>query len=549
MRASLTLLLFLGLAAPASALNPVQRENSRRGDPGWMIPADGGTVITGYASQASLLPGHSLQLHVSAPPGSRYRVLIYRLGWYGGAGGRLVRCTPGCRSSHVAVPQPQPAPPRRRTHLVLLHWKVTDRVTLPRTAVSGYYEAKLKIVGGPHKGAVGGVPMVVRERRARAAVLIQVPVNTWQAYNSWGGWSLYGRRGVSHATEVSFNRPYYWPLVHDMALNLELPWVRFLERTGIDVAYQTDIDSDRRPSSLLQHRLVFSTGHDEYWTQRMRDAFNRAKALATNLMFGSNSELWRIRYAEDHRRIIEWRNSYADPARDMRYDTGEFRFFGEPECRLMGVEYQDYAQRALDSPPTGYRVVGAATDPWLSAAKLKPGDVVSGVVGYEWDSLVPGCASGHLVRLMHAVDNGSDGKPRSADMVRITAPSGARVFAMGTMELAWRLDDFTGGKQPDPRLRAFVLAALRDLTRPAPPAWLRARRVGSRLLITVKLRSSDPRIRRVSVWSVKRHRGCADALHHRCRLSSSARGQLYQAVAIDPWDRSAPLVVRVRTHR
>src|SRR5215472_11544219 len=65
-----------------AAANPVQRENSRPGTPGWEIPADAGTVITGYASQISITPGQSFHLHVAAPPGSRYRVLVYRLGWY-----------------------------------------------------------------------------------------------------------------------------------------------------------------------------------------------------------------------------------------------------------------------------------------------------------------------------------------------------------------------------------------------------------------------------------------------------------------------------------
>ena len=68
---------------------------------------------------------------------------------------------------------------------------------------------------------------------------------------------------------------------------------------------------------------------------------------------------------------------------------------------------------------------------------------------------------------MTALNQGSDGVTRSADMVRATAPSGARVFAIGTMELAWALDA-PDGRSPDPRVVAFVQAALRDLIRPAP---------------------------------------------------------------------------------
>jgi len=63
-------------ATSATGANPVQRENSRPGTPGWEIPADAGTVITGYASETSVAPGQSFHLHVAAPAGSRYRVLV-----------------------------------------------------------------------------------------------------------------------------------------------------------------------------------------------------------------------------------------------------------------------------------------------------------------------------------------------------------------------------------------------------------------------------------------------------------------------------------------
>src|SRR6266705_2343000 len=270
---------------PATSANPVQRENSRPGTPGWEIPAGAGAVITGYASETSVAPGQSFHLHVAAPPGSRYRVLVYRLGWYRGVGGRLIMCVPGCRSSHAAIAQPPPTTPGSVTGLFRAAWRVTDRVEIPPDAVSGYYEAKLEIVGGAYAGAVGSVPLIVRQSPAApaSAVLVQVPVNTWEAYNRWGGKSLYQFGTSMHAFEVSFDRPFDQQEFYNMVTRLELPWVRFLERNGIDVSYQTDVDTDRAPGSLLHHRLVFAIGHDEYWTPRMRGAFNRALALSTNL--------------------------------------------------------------------------------------------------------------------------------------------------------------------------------------------------------------------------------------------------------------------------
>lgn len=537
-------------ATSAGAVNPVQRENARPGTRGWEIPAGAGTVVTGYSSETSVAPGQSFHLHVSAPPGSRYRVLVYRLGWYRGAGGRLIMCVPGCRSTRAAIPQPPPTTPGSATGLFRAPWRVTDRIEIPPDAVSGYYEAKLEIVGGAHAGAVGSVPLIVRQSPAAppSAVLVQVPVNTWEAYNRWGGKSLYQFGTSRHAFEVSFDRPYDQQEFHDMSAELELPWVRFLERSGIDVSYQTDIDTDRAPGSLLRHRLVFAIGHDEYWTQRMRGAFNRALALSTNLMFGSDSADWRMRYAAGRRTVVEWRDPSADPVRNRRLDNGFFKTFGEPECKLMGVQHQWAAQRDLTAPPTSYTVAGPASDPWLAAAGLAPGDVIPGVVGYEWDSLIRGCFAGRVVPLMTSVIPGSNGVRHSADMVRATAPSGGRVFGMGTMELARALDGLDG-RSPSAKVVAFVRAALRDLTRPAAPAAVTVRYRATGLIVSARLSAPDPRIARVIVRPVRGGRGCADSLRSVCRLPLPRRTTRYAAVAIDRWGASQPLTVTVRGQR
>jgi len=522
-------------AMPASA-NPVQRENSRPGTSGWEVSAGAGTVITGYASETSVAPGQSFHLHVAAPAGSQYRVLVYRLGWYRGAGARLIMCVPGCRSAHAAIAQPPPTTPGSVTGLLRAPWRVTD----------GYYEAKLEIVAGPHAGAVGSVPLIVRQSLAApaSAVLVQVPVNTWEAYNPWGGKSLYQFGTSRHAFEVSFDRPFDQQTLYETVTKLELPWVRFLERSGIDVSYQTDVDTDMAPGSLLQHRLVFAIGHDEYWTQRMRGAFDQALALSTNLVFGSNSGEWRMRYAAGRRTIVEWRDPAIDPAHNRSLDNGFFRTLGEPECKLMGVEHQWAAQRSLSAPPTSYTVLGPSSDPWLAAGGLAPGDVIPRVVGYEWDSFVPGCFRGQVVPLMTTRIPGSDGVSHSADMVRATAPSGGRVFAMGTMELAWALGD-VDGRSRNPQLVRFVEAAVRDLTRPAPPAALMIRHSATELIMSARLRAPDPRILRVIVRPLGGGAGCADSLRSVCRLPLPRRTALYAVVAIDRWGASQPLTVSV----
>jgi hypothetical protein len=129
-------------------------------------------------------------------------------------------------------------------------------------------------------------------------------------------------------------------------------------------------------------------------------------------------------------------------------------------------------------------------------------------------------------------------------MVRATAPSGGRVFAMGTMELAWALDDL-GRRSPNTHVVAFVEAALRDLTRPAPPGALIIRRGATGLIVSARLRTPDPRIVRVIVRQVSGGRECADSLRSVCRLPLPRRTTRYAAVAIDQWGESQPLTVTV----
>ncbi len=223
-----------------------------------------------------MLPGQDVHLHVSTNDGDRYRIELYRLGWYGGSGARLITCLPSCSGDKLGQPrgsgQADPA-----TGVVRAGWPVTDTLSIPVGSVSGYYYALLRLTSaGDDTGMRGHVPFVVRDGPTRTSqVLVQVPSNTWQAYNPWGGKSIYPFNSSDRApaVRVSFERPLAFTAQgpFDWEYNL----VRFLEREGYDLSYQTDGDTDRRPESLLDHRLVIVAGHDEYWTKRMRDAFDK----------------------------------------------------------------------------------------------------------------------------------------------------------------------------------------------------------------------------------------------------------------------------------
>jgi N,N-dimethylformamidase beta subunit-like, C-terminal len=454
----------------AAYANPVPRENRRQGSTSWSLDQTArARRIEGYASEVSVLPGQKVHFHISTVPAARYRIVLYRLGWYKGKGARIYGCIPGCVTDRKGKPRRRPRP-ARRTGLVSARWPVTNTYRFPRNVVSGIFVAKLELTRGRGRGKVTYIPLVVRERPSRrAAILVQVAASTWQAFNSWGGKSLFpenSTRGIP-ASHVSFNRPYNprraVPLQWDVGL------LRFLEREGYDVSYTTDVDTDRNPRELRRHRLVISAGQDEFWSKRTRDAFEAARNSGTNLaFFGAEIGEWQIRYANARRTIVKYPDAASDPVTDPSRKTVRFANLvpPRPECQLLGVGYGG-GLRGSDDPPRSYAVNPSALgDRWFRDTGFTATSELPDSVGYVWDSVQPACAVPPLTTLFHWEGVGRRGTPTSADVVRYTAPSGARVFSSGSLYFVYGLDNYYGHRDvpPDPRLRQFMRNALADLT-------------------------------------------------------------------------------------
>ncbi|MDQ1426321.1 MAG: hypothetical protein QOD72_3819 [Acidimicrobiaceae bacterium] len=294
-------------------------ENALPGTKGWLGREATDRAIEVYGSRTDASPGSSVGLHVSVTAAASYRVVVYRLGWYGGVGARQMACLPSCRSSEVGALQPVPAPDA--TGYVNAGWPVTDRLVVGRDWVSGYYLVRAILLSGRQAGASATTYFVVRAPRSQSRMLVQVPVNTWEAYNGWGGKSLYpfsSSEGVQ-AIRVSFDRPFAWTLPGGQGpLGWELPLIRFIERNGYDATYQSDVFTARHPASLWQHRLVVVAGHDEYWTKSMRDGFDAARVFGINLAFiGANDAYWQVRMQDRGRTILTYKSMY-DPKPDPR---------------------------------------------------------------------------------------------------------------------------------------------------------------------------------------------------------------------------------------
>lgn len=437
----------------------VAQENARPGDEGWWGWKGSADAIEGFAWPVGVRPGERLGLHVSAAPAARWRARIFRLGWYDGVGAREVGVLPA--SGDLAALAQAAPPPDPGTGWVATGWPQSASLVVPEDWVSGVYVAVLQLTTGPHAGVQTGVRFVVRQALGAppADLLVQQPTNTAQAYNHWGGKSLYesnSSEGIP-AVKVSYLRPYpplkeanlnaRWPFAYDV------PLLRYLEREGVDVAYTTNVDTHREPWSLLTHRAVMTSGHDEYWTREMRDGFEDARDAGVHLAcMGANTCYWQIRHEDDLATIVEYRHASRDPVVDRSTLSIKFRDLEppRPECRLLGVQYQEGL--APQSERRDYVVTEeAAGHPWLEGTGLTPGDVFGGLVGYEWDGLQEGDIVPGTTALLHCED-----EIANADVTHYTAPSGAHVFAAGSLQFAWGLDGWGHDRTPHPGLQRLV---------------------------------------------------------------------------------------------
>ena len=328
-------LLAIGLTAlfatPAAAAAPcdppianaIVCENSKPGAPQsqWDIadPA-GDPSIQGFATDISVDQGQTVHFKIDTAS-TAYHLDIYRMGYYGGDGARKVATV----TPSASLPQNQPACLNdAATGLVDCgNWADSASWAVPADAVSGIYFAKLIRDDAPSGGS--HILFVVRDDDGHSDLLFQTSDTTWQAYNQYGGNSLYtGSSGVcgNRACKVSYNRPITTrgTGAEDSPFNAEYPMVRWLERNGYDVSYFTGVDADRRGSEILEHKAYLSVGHDEYWSGTQRANVEAARAAGVNLAFFSGNEVfWKTRWENsidgsgtDHRTLVSYKETHAN---------------------------------------------------------------------------------------------------------------------------------------------------------------------------------------------------------------------------------------------
>ena len=443
----------------APVLNPTAAENTRPGSSDWTLENPAlAHEIEGYASLTSVDKGQNIAFYVSTSA-ANYSIDVYRMGYYAGLGARQVNARIR-RAGHLQV---TPVPNSAGT--VECDWTDPYALQIPGDWVSGVYLAKLT---EDTQGKQSYIVFVVRDDARVSDYLFQSSVTTYQAYNNWGGKSLYdfNSQGEVRASKVSFNRPYGLGLnvsgsarglgAGDFLTNMqssdqtqpvgwEYPMLRFLEREGYDVTYATNVDTHEQPNLLANRKAFLSVGHDEYWSWRMRDQVETARdRFGTQLgFFSGNDCYWQIRFEPDahgaaSRTMVGYKDETTDPAfgtSDTHLTTTRWALLplSSSEAAFVGVRYQ--AAGVYDD-----LVVDDDTSWPLAGTGLRKGDHLAGLLGYEVDGVTAGLPAG-MTRIMHSPWS-TPNEAGAADMVTFSVPSGAWTFAAGSIQFAWGLDDF-----------------------------------------------------------------------------------------------------------
>ncbi len=470
-------------SCPAGA-NQIACENALPGDPetDWQIDGNGDPSIQGFATQMSVNAGQTIQFKINTPS-RNYHIDILRLGYYGGDGARKIV---SAMKPTATLPQTQPACKTDTTNTTGLvdcgNWSVSASWAVPSDAISGLYIAHL--VRDDAAGADSQIPFVVRNDASHSAVVVQTSDASWEAYNTYGGNSLYQCTVVcpsgnplayKAAYKVSYNRPFTFTDDGGIAnpYYAEYPMIRFLERNGYDVSYIAEADTDRSGNLLLNHKLFISSGHDEYWSGQQRKNVEAAVAAGVNVAFFSGNEVfWKTRWENSidgsntsYRTLVTYKEThFAAPVDPMEPTTwtgawADPRFSppadgGRPANALTGQEFWVNAGTATITVPGKYAKLRFWRN--TAAASLSSTQTLSlakDTLGYEWDidadngfrpaglfDLSSTTASG----LQLFTDYGSttqDGGTATHNLTLYRAPSGALVFGAGTVQWAWGLDD------------------------------------------------------------------------------------------------------------
>jgi hypothetical protein len=456
-----------------------------------------GTRVWGYVDKQSIRPGESFNIMLSTGPGLgslKGKLRVYRVG-YSPAGDRELIW----ESEELTV---EFADQVQVTSSTLgAAWPTAYELDETEDWRSGYYTIDFFYsITVPTDINIAFI--VVTNRDRAGDILVLLGTNTYQAYNAWGGSSLYECAFTGTAAQMaSFDRP----TPPDFFL-VDIHLVRWLEKLAaehnLEVAYASNFDIHRDPGLAEKCTLLISASHNEYWSKEEFDAIHRRiMELGKSTMFlGANAAYWQVRYADLNgttgdaargRQLVCYKGD-DDPVGDRvpkseAVDLLTMRFRDDarrPETMLMGAAYQSYFSDSETVTGAPYRV--ARTDlPFFEGTGYTVGQSIGNLMGYEWDnrdpegdgrrlwdaekSRIPAIDADSMKVLFTGSAIDINGKPGTAEAVYFVSKAGAQVFNAGSIWWCWGLGKEGYESEPFKRFHENLVLAFLAAPKPEKP--------------------------------------------------------------------------------
>ena len=492
----LMMLTLLAFHAMAYSQNAIVTENALPGNPKseWDITGAGDLSIQGFATEISINKGSAVSFKITTAAGIGFGIKIYRLGYYNGNGARLIA---DLGSGFTGINQAPCAVNTSTGEVDCGNWISQSTWTVPATAVSGVYIAKIK--RNDNSGA-SHIIFIVRDDATNSRILFKTSDATWQAYNDYGGNNFYAGTVAAytqgHATKVSYNRPFYnrkgvFPNTMIPGLtglfNAEYAMIRWMERNGYDMSYSTCVDMARNttPITPSNHKILLSVGHDEYWSLEERTKFEAAANAGVSIAFFSGNEVyWKTRWENSidgsstpYRTLVCYKEGDRERGCGFKCDplpnvwTGSWRdgcdYPGadgcKPENKLTG-QISWYGTTASITVPSDYKNFRFWKNTGI--ASLGSGQSITfpdGTLGHEWDSESSAYASFYPSQRITLSNTLVEGWVHKLSIYKNA--SGALIFGAGTVQWSWGLDagHDRGSLPPSPDMQQATINLLGDM--------------------------------------------------------------------------------------
>ncbi|HKR66194.1 MAG TPA: N,N-dimethylformamidase beta subunit family domain-containing protein [Thermoanaerobaculia bacterium] len=310
-------------------------------------------------------------------------------------------------------------------------WGRTATISIPGSWPSGYYAVTFPTSFGPRK-----IIFVVRENipGSTSPIVVISPTNTYQAYNDFGGRSLYPTADPNRGSRLSFERPYVQDLGigrFDIYERKFVDWMRE-ERRTFEVITDQDLEN---PNLLSHYKLALIVGHSEYWTSAARENLeNFSRSGGHIAIFGGNTMWWQVRYEDNGHTLVGYKDAVYDPMRAANEQLVTTHFWNapinDPENTITGLSSRlgGYANRVnipdvYELLPLEQRIGYTVTEPqhWVfSGTGVSRGtEFGREIAGLEVDGTIYNCAAGTGVLF----PDGSDATPLNTHILAVTPSS------------------------------------------------------------------------------------------------------------------------------